>query len=181
MKAHLAVLVAFTLCSACGDSGSSSSNPFGQPGMPAGFPADASSIEDMMKGGGKIQLTDEMMQGYVDVLRELKDVKTPAAAMLARYKLDLVKWGQISMVVGTSMGRAMLSDARPRMQEQLAKAREQAANATNDSQRQIAEMQVQALEKQLEGLKDIGEANDIDRKNLEVINRWKDRLEAARR
>ena len=74
MKSLLAVFVLGSLCLGCGnDSGS-----------PPGFPTDATSVEDMMKGSGTIELTDDMMEGYVEVLKQLKEVKTPTAALLAR-------------------------------------------------------------------------------------------------
>ena len=169
MKSLLAVFVLGSLCLGCGnDSGS-----------PPGFPTDATSVEDMMKGSGTIELTDNMMEGYVEVLKQLKEVKTPTAALLARYKLDLVKWGQLSMLVGTTMARTTISNERPRMENDLADAKERLAAASTDDEREMIKLQVQGLEAQLESVKGFGQANDIDRKNLEVINRWKDRIEAA--
>lgn len=179
MKTLLAALLLGSVCTACGDDRGAPSDPFGRPGMPSGFPTDATSVENMMKGSGTIELTDDMMQGYVEVLKQLREVKTPTAAMLARYKLDLVKWGQLSMLVATTMARTTISNERPRMEKDLADAQDRLAAAGTDEEREMIKLQIQGLEAQLESVQEFGQANDIDRKNLEVINRWKDRIEAA--
>ena len=83
------------------------------------------------------------------------------------------------MLVGTTMARTTISNERPRMEKDLADAKERLAAASTDDEREMIKLQVQGLEAQLESVKGFGQANDIDRKNLEVINRWKDRIEAA--
>ena len=171
-KLMLACALCFVLAG-CGDD-KKAGNPFeGMPGMPGG-----TSTADMMKGGGTVKLTDEMMERYVAAVKALKDIDTPGEAMLARYKFSTQQWVQVSMIIGTSTARSAMSGARPQLEKQLAEMKQRLAQAGPD-EKAMFELQIENLEAQLESMKDVGEANDIDKHNMEVLERWKDRLDAA--
>jgi len=143
--------------------------------------ATGGSAEDILKTGGKIELTDEMMERYVKLVKELKGLDgRPGAALLARYHFDLKQWLGVSMIIGSSAARSAMSGIRPKLEEQLKVLKEKLSTASED-QKAMYEAQIEGLEAQLESLGDYGEANEIDKHNMEVIERWKDRIEAAGR
>jgi hypothetical protein len=147
--------------------------------MPGGMPSGMSSA-DLMKGGGTVKLSDEMMERYVSALKALRDVDTPGEAMLARYSFNTQQWLQISVIIGTSAARSVMSGSRPRLEKQLTELKQRLDQA-GPEQKAMYAAQIQGMEAQLENMKGVGEANDIDKHNMEVIERWKDRLAAARK
>ncbi len=149
------------------------------PGMPGGMPTGLPG-PDMLTKGARIKLTDEMMERYVSVLGELRNVKSPGAALLARHKFDVQEWTSLSMIIGGSYLRTSMAGSRPELEKQIAVLKARIASAGAE-EKPMLEAGLRGLEAQMKAVEGFGEANEIDKHNMEVLTRWKDRVEAARR
>ncbi len=177
MKQLLFALVACVVLAGCGDDSSSIS------GLPGGVPGPTHSDawKDMMTAGGKVKLTDDMMQRYVDLIQELKGADKPSAALYAKYRFNAMEYVQISQIIGTSTVRTGFADAAPKMKESLEKMKTRRDAETNPQMKAMLDKQIDAMEKQLGTMGGVGAANEVDRHNMAVLERWKDRLKAAGR
>jgi hypothetical protein len=145
-------------------------------GMPTGLPG-----PDMLIKTGTVELTDDMMERYVALVEELGSAtKMPTAALLARHKFALPQWLALNQIIGGSLARSSMSGIRPKLEKQLADLKAERGTAPEAKQR-ILDAQIKGLEAQLKALGGIAEASDIDRRNMEVFERWRDRVEAAGR
>jgi phytoene dehydrogenase-like protein len=111
-------------------------------------------------------------------VKTLKDVKTPSQALLAQHRLDMQQWVAISQVIGLSMRNVVFEGQRERIEESLAEARQKRDAATGQDKETYAKL-VELHEAQLEALVEGPPPTEIDRRNVEVFERWKDRIEAA--
>jgi hypothetical protein len=146
------------------------------PGMPGGLPTGLPG-PDMLKKGGTIKLTDDMMKRYVELVTELKGVNAPDAAMLARYKFNMQEYLGVGMIIGSSTARSAMSGVRPQLEKQLAELR-----AKRDAGKQpdpMVDRQIKMIEEQMKALGEIGEPNEVDAHNVEVVERWQERIDAA--
>ena len=148
------------------------------PGMPGGLPTGMPG-PDMLTKAASIKLTDEMMERYVKVLGELQNVKSPGAALLARYKFNTQEWTSLSLIIGGSYVRTSMAGSRPALEKQLAGLKTQLAEAGAEDKPMI-EARLRALEAQMKAVEGFGQATEIDNHNMQELERWKDRVKAAR-
>jgi len=182
MKKLVLVCALLLIASGCGDDKKPSDDALGDVmngKSPSGMPT-PESMQDVFKNAGKIKLTDDMMKDYVAMLSELKGVRTPGAALLAKYHFTAQKWVKIAMIIGTSKARVGVTDALPKLDAQIAKLKAK-RDAAPPEQRAGYDRTLQMMESQRSALGGMGHANDIDRENAAVYERWKDRVEAAGR
>ena len=169
------LLLPFVLCLAiagCGDDAPSSS------GLPDATHPDA--WKDVLSEGGKIRLTDDMMERYVGLIRELKSAAASGGpALYAKYKFNALEYARISQIIGTSTVRTSMTDAAPQLQKTLDAMKARRAAAATPQMKALLDQQIKAMQERLGGPGTIGSANDVDRHNMEVIKRWRDRLKAA--
>ena len=165
----------------CGDDGEKllTRDGAGLPGLGGNLPS-GEEFSDLVTKSGKIELTDEMMERYVGLMEALAGVETPTQALLARYKFDWQQWAGLSALIWGSQSRVALEDSRAGIEEALAEARAEVASATG-VEKQMAESRIKAYEAQLANMGEIAGASEVDRKNVEVLKRWQDRLSAIRK
>lgn len=148
------------------------------PGMPGGLPAGVPG-PDMLTKEATVKLTDDMMERYVAAIKELGSTDgMPSAALLTRHKFAMPQWLAINQIIGASYARTGMSAARPAMEKRLAELKKQLASA-DATQKPMVEMQIQVIESQLKAMPAVAEANDVDKHNMAVIERWKDRIQKA--
>lgn len=196
MRTLLACLLAVACC-ACGDDPAKGpkgpledlmrGNPQvpGFPGMPTGLPGmtPGTGPTDFLQLG-KIELTDEIMASYVEVVRAFADMKgqTPSLQVLQAHSLDLQRWAAVSAAIARSH-MPSARDSLGGLEKQLASARARLATAP-EAQRAGLQQQVDAYERALEQARATlpeEEPDDVDRRNYEVVQRWMDRIKAAGR
>lgn len=188
---HLFIATALTAAlglSACGDekkgqvqpslrdtlAGKGDGSPFGEGGIRA------EDLVDVLKNAGQIELTDAMMETYVDRMRELKEAgATATQAWMKSHGMDWRQWLAISTVIAGSKSHIAISDQLQSAEKRLADVRSKLEGA-EEANRPTLEATVRGYEKQLEVLRKMPGATDLDRKNQALLKRWAERLEAAR-
>jgi hypothetical protein len=190
----LVSFVGVSLC-ACGDDAPNKpEDPFealregggdGSPLFPGGLPGGgnpADALRDVM-GVGNLELTDEMMASYVEVLKKLKDkdMGSPGEALLTAYDLDFQRWAAISGVIARASMTTNLPEQIEATEKALARARQTAESATDARMKAAFEAQAKGFETQLANLKRMPGPTELDRKNFAVFKRWQERIEAASR
>jgi hypothetical protein len=201
----LAVLFAALALAACGDSKPTPEEEArsaleralrgetpGLPGglTPTGLPVGAGGSSGNPFGQA-VELTDAMMQEYLDLSKELLArgrSGMPPLDLLAARGWDLGRWAFVSQQVAlaaTAHGAAGLSETAAKTEKRIAELEQKLASAS-DSQRPMLEAQLKAMQAQregiAEGLKQLGGDADspLMRKNREVLERWLPRLQAVR-
>jgi hypothetical protein len=188
MKRLIAACLAVLLLAACGDdkpAGPATLEDIvsGRSGMPGGLSGLAPGSADAWKQAGTIELTDDLMQSYVDMLERMKELNSdsPDTALLAAYSLDRKHWGAITAAIA----RSALVGAKPAQQAMLEKQleglRKRHAEAPPNMKDALAK-QIEAYEKTLSSsVAAIPDATELDRKNQAVIERWMERIRDAGR
>jgi len=169
-----ALLVSFALpLAGCGD------DPAGPAGHGTGG-TEHGMVDDLVNKPGTVRLTDEMMERYVGLMKEARDVGTPTEAMLLRYRFNLREFAILSAVIGGSQARVGVAESRAQAEQALTKARADAETAEG-TKKDMADLRVTMLTQQLEALARVAGASDIDRANVEVLRRWQPKLKALSR
>lgn len=176
MKIATSSVLCSLLLFACGDKSSKAAEP-----SPDGFvdeTHDAASEKP-------IALTDKLMEDYVEIAREMKKAGNAGnVAFLTRFGWSMERWVQVSNAVAQGMmsaGRAQMSEMAKASNAEIDRTIADLTarlKAAPEAEREALKAQLEALQASRISLGEFGQASDLDRRNAEVLERWKPRLEA---
>ncbi|MHC5010607.1 MAG: hypothetical protein ACYTG6_06595 [Planctomycetota bacterium] len=158
-------------------------------GIPIGFDRTGSGLTT---NPSSIELTDEMMEQYIAMMKEMKGVSdsdVPPVALLNRYGWDLQRYMTVSMKIAQATASGVRGSMNENLPEQLADMDQQIADLeqriaeADATTKPMLESGLEMLRRRRSGLvehvESLGTSSDLDRKNWEVLQRWLPRLEEA--